>query len=324
MRNAILSIISDVRMAWNWTCNIFDTPIVILAYHRVADLEHDPQQLAVSPARFREQIQFLKDNFPIIRLESDSLSAKEPSVIVTFDDGYADNESLALPILEEIGVPATFFVTSGYVDSNREFWWDDLDRVILGDFSFPESFSLVDDFYSASWPTATHNDRIRLYEDMNVLMKKIDHMSRLSWFEQLYRWAQVGEKGRIENKTLTVEGLRRLALSPCATVGAHTVTHISLASLPVKEQRKEIATVKQHLESWLSKEVNLISYPFGGKRDYTTETITVVKNHNFVRACSNFPGQVHSWTNPYQLPRNLVRNWSVNSFAQKMNGFWIK
>ena len=103
------------RRAGNRFVNLFDPPILVLAYHRVADLPLDPQALAVRPEHFRSQLRFLSEHYQILRLEDSWPRVEKPAAIVTFDDGYADNATAALPILEEEEVPATFFVSVGAV-----------------------------------------------------------------------------------------------------------------------------------------------------------------------------------------------------------------
>lgn len=102
---------------------------MILVYHRVANVSHDPLQLCVSPHNFREQVIYLKKHFnlvPLSRMVEDLKSRRiqEKTVAITFDDGYADNLYAALPVLEEINVPATIFITAGNIDSQEDFYWD--------------------------------------------------------------------------------------------------------------------------------------------------------------------------------------------------------
>lgn len=113
-----------VRVGRNVAADLFEPPIVVLTYHRVARLESDPEQLAVSPDRFREQLEFLRSNFPVLRFDETWKRPERTSFVLTFDDGYADNLTDALPILREFGCPATFFVSAGAVDADREFPWD--------------------------------------------------------------------------------------------------------------------------------------------------------------------------------------------------------
>ncbi|MBR3622676.1 MAG: polysaccharide deacetylase family protein, partial [Selenomonadaceae bacterium] len=104
-----------------------NSPFVnVLMYHRVADNIKDPYGIAVSPKNFRKHMAYLKQNFHVLQFDKDWSDIKEASIVVTFDDGYADNFYNALPILEEYEIPATFFVSTENLDTDNLFWWDKL------------------------------------------------------------------------------------------------------------------------------------------------------------------------------------------------------
>src|SRR5262249_18845779 len=110
---------------------------VLLMYHRVAEPPYDPWGLSVPPRRFEEQMRALKTcRVPlplgefVARLEKRALP--QLAVGITFDDGYSDNLRVAKPILDETDVPATIFLTTGFLGGRQEFWWDELARLTLG------------------------------------------------------------------------------------------------------------------------------------------------------------------------------------------------
>jgi peptidoglycan/xylan/chitin deacetylase (PgdA/CDA1 family) len=315
---------SSPRKMKNRLLNIIDPPVVILLYHRVNTLPPGPHFLSVTPDNFRGQLLFLKKNFPILRFDDDWSEVRKPAIVITFDDSYADNLFNALPVLEDVGVPATFFVNTGVIGTSQEFWWDELERIVLGEWPFSGRFELVDSNFGRVWATSTVSKRHRLHRDIYPLMKKIDPARRHSWLTQLRRWAQAGEEQRESNRAMTVEELRRLGQSPWVTMGAHTVSHPQLSSLPAAEQRKEIEDSKKQLESWLGCEVTVFSYPFGGRRDYTQQTIHICREAGFAKAASVFPGQVHRWTDRYQIPRQPVCNWPAGDFAKLLRRYWIR
>ena len=107
----------------NFPGNIIENPVIVLCYHRVTTLACDEHLLAVSPLNFRNQIKYICENFHVQKFDA-PWNHKELSFVITFDDGYADNLYEALPILQEFSIPATFFVTSGFIGSNKEFPWD--------------------------------------------------------------------------------------------------------------------------------------------------------------------------------------------------------
>ena len=111
--------------------NIFDSPIIILLYHRCAEMDSDPQLMGISPQNFEEQIRWIVDHYPVLRFDDEWNEVKEPSVIITFDDGYEDNYLNAVPVLEKFNCPATIFVTTGLIDTEMELWNDEVERIVL-------------------------------------------------------------------------------------------------------------------------------------------------------------------------------------------------
>jgi peptidoglycan/xylan/chitin deacetylase (PgdA/CDA1 family) len=116
-----------LRRASRWLRGRFSRAALILLYHRVADLPSDPQLLGTAPQHFADHLEVLrKGNRPMSlhALCTALPDGKMPdrAVVVTFDDGYADNLHNAKALLERRDVPATVFVTTGYLGSPREFW----------------------------------------------------------------------------------------------------------------------------------------------------------------------------------------------------------
>jgi len=134
-------ILSDVKESFfkikRWAENKVAYSAVILIYHRVINIETDRQLLAVKKENFIRQIKWLKQNYNIISLQelaafiSKSKSLPQRSIVITFDDGYFDNFSEAMPILEAMNVFATFFISTNNINSTCEFWWDSLEKVFL-------------------------------------------------------------------------------------------------------------------------------------------------------------------------------------------------
>jgi peptidoglycan/xylan/chitin deacetylase (PgdA/CDA1 family) len=99
------------------------------------------------------------------------------------------------------------------------------------------------------------------------------------------------------------------------------VTHAPLAVLGEAAQREEIFQSKHELEEQLGREVAVFAYPFGGRRQYDGTTRRLCRAAGFRRAVTTLPGQAHRWTDPLQLPRQLVRDWDVETFAARLEGF---
>lgn len=315
---------SLVRTPLNKLLNKVDPPVIVLIYHRVTTLLSDPEMLAVSPDNFRQQMRYLKDNFSLVRFEDDWVKVAKPAVCITFDDGYADNALEALPILEEVGVPATFFVSTGTIDTNQAFWWDELERIIIAMQNLPPSFTLDCGRSVKTWPTGTRSERQKFYQDIVQALKKVTVEKRTDLLIQLRHWAETEEEITCTHRAMTVEELRLLSKSRWVTIGAHTVTHTRLSSLSPVAQAEEISASKRQLEAWLSRDINVFSYPFGRRCDYTKGSVAACRKAGFSKSAANFAGLSHRWTDPYQIPRHLVRNWPVATFAEKIQGFWTR
>jgi peptidoglycan/xylan/chitin deacetylase (PgdA/CDA1 family) len=92
--------------------------------------------------------------------------------------------------------------------------------------------------------------------------------------------------------------------------------------LRYEEQFNEINTSKQILEKLLKRKIEHFSYPYGGRGDYNDHSINICKEIGFKMVSANRYGQVHSWTNAYEVPRILVRNWNKAEFKKKVEKFF--
>src|SRR5262249_15981713 len=108
--------------------NRFDCKALILMYHGVAEVGSDAWSLFVTPQHFAEDLEVLRKHGRPMRLRRlaqafGNVSLASRSVVVTFDDGYANNLHNARPLLERYDIPATVFLTTGYLGREYEFWW---------------------------------------------------------------------------------------------------------------------------------------------------------------------------------------------------------
>jgi peptidoglycan/xylan/chitin deacetylase (PgdA/CDA1 family) len=306
------------RAAGGAVMNAADPPVVILLYHRVGEPGSDPQRLAVSPARFREHLERLRARLPVLRFEEDWRGRRKPAAVVTFDDGYADNLHGALPELERAAVPATVFVTTGNVESGREFWWDELERLVLGPGPRPARFEPPDPIGAGAWDARSAGDRQALYAELHPRLMRAADARREAWLSALRRWAGDDGAARPTHRPLTADEVRRLAGHPLATVGAHGVTHTALAALDEDAERDEIAGSRRRLEAWTGRSVTTFSYPFGTRVDFTRRSVRLCRAAGFLKAAANRPGCAHRWTDPYALPRHVVRDWSGTEFDRML------
>jgi peptidoglycan/xylan/chitin deacetylase (PgdA/CDA1 family) len=266
-------------------------------------------------------------------------SVPDGAVVVTFDDGYADNLHNAKPLLERYGVPATIFISSGFLGSEKEYWWDELDRLLLQPGKLPRRLSLNINGNSLEWglaeaaryrptkarqhrewrawknpPTPRHSIYKSLWEELHPMAEDVRH----SVLEELRGWANMGASGRPAHRLLSLDEVRNLAQGNLIEVGAHTVTHPALSTLSICSQWDEIMNSKLHLEEILGRPVDSFAYPYGKQSDYTADTTNLVREAGFLCACANFAGVVEQSTGLYELPRIHVPNFDQARFAEWM------
>ncbi|MFN4276637.1 MAG: polysaccharide deacetylase family protein [Ferrovibrio sp.] len=301
---------------------------LILLYHRVAALESDPQLLAVTPENFDRHIALLKTLGTPMHL-SDMIAAAAAgrlprrAIAVTFDDGYADNLYYAKPILQRHAVPATVFIATDFIERQREYWWDVIERAILAPTPLPDPLILPfpegprqwpasGDFLPApGWSVLSSDDpspRHSLYRALMTAINPLSRDQRDKVLSALVTAAQIPEEARDSHRPLTRAEVVTLAEGNVVTIGAHSHHHPRLSGLSAAEQETEIDTGRQRLTAWLGQDIDTFAFPYGNLDAYSGETVSLIKRKGFVLSCSNYPGLVRGDTDRYQLPRLLVRN----------------
>jgi peptidoglycan/xylan/chitin deacetylase (PgdA/CDA1 family) len=315
---------------------------LVLLYHRVATIDVDPWSIAVTPARFAEHLAVIKRTFQPVQLEGLAQALEQPTsgrppVAITFDDGYADNLHAALPLLEQNGVPATFFITTGNITQHADFWWDTLERLWLSPGTLPSVLRLTVAGQSHEWqlgewaeysetarnshrhwrawqapPTPRHAAFTALWELLHPLHPEVLR----PLIAQMQAWAGLAAEPR--PRVLDLDELLCLARSDLADFGSHTVTHPSLSVLSLSEQQVEMEESKRWLTEVLERPVRSFSYPFGQIVDYGPDTVALARAAGFERACTNTAGAIQAATDPYQLPRLYVQDWDGATFEREL------
>jgi len=248
---------------------------------------------------------------------------RRPAVAVTFDDGYADNLREARPLLERYDVPATVFVTSGQLGGDREFWWDELERLVVHDAPLParlpETLTGVEILPGPSPATAAgERERTALFWEIHRRLMPLADDARRSALDALADWAGAAAGAPPRHPTLSEDELVRLADGRLIEIGAHSVTHPVLASLPQERQRAEIVGSKQQLEAILGRAVDRFAYPHGAPEHFTRETAVLVREAGFRSACANWRGAVDANSDRFALPRCAVRGWDGDKLARRL------
>ena len=292
---------------------------LVLLYHKVAELEHDPYGFAVRPDRFAEQCDILRRRYNVVPLRDANAARRE--VAITFDDGYADNPTAAT-ILAKADLPATFFITIGRIGERREVWWDRLEQIVTRCVPARECLDL-EVAGKHFWADVRSPDaRARAHMALYWRVRRMRPAAIESILDRLEKQLGIRTVERDTHRWMTSEELRELAGTTGVDVGAHTVTHPVLTAVSAGEQWEEIDGGRQQLEHVVGKPIRLFSYPYGGYDAFDEATHQLVRNSGYTLACTATGGVASVGDYPLQIPRNVVGDWDAPTFERWLN-HWV-
>lgn len=319
---------------------------IILMYHRVAEADSDPWSLCVTPKHFAEHLEVLQKYGNLIHLQElkkrlGNRQSINRSIVITFDDGYVDNLYNAKPLLEKYDVPATVFITTGGIDQKQEFWWDDLDRLLLQPGTLPDLFQLNINNQIHQWELgeATSYSKEAFERDQSWRMECLeDPTPRHTLYRYLYQqlqflpvyerkkcldkicvWAKAEPIGRLTHRSLSHQEIFELESGGLIEIGSHTVNHPFLSDISIDSQQTEIKQSKHSLEQLLGHSITSFSYPNGS---YGIETPSIVKEAGFNCACCSIANPVKKNSNDFLLPRFVVEDWDGETFARWLSRYF--
>jgi peptidoglycan/xylan/chitin deacetylase (PgdA/CDA1 family) len=287
----------------------------ILIFHRVLPARDPLRPSEPDAVDFELRMRWLASAFrlmPLIeaarRLKDGSLPAN--AACITFDDGYADNLTIAAPILARLRLPATFFIASGFLDGGRMF----NDTVIesVRAVSGTLDLSAID---CGIWPCADDAQRIKAIDGLLERLKYLPQDERQQKVDAIAGIAGLPATSELMMTRQQVRELRRHGMS----IGAHTVTHPILTGLAPDEARREIEDGRRDLEDIVGERVKLFAYPNGKPgRDYDASHVAMVRSMNFDAAVSTAWGVSNRRSDLYQLPRFTPWDADVNRFGLRL------
>jgi peptidoglycan/xylan/chitin deacetylase (PgdA/CDA1 family) len=274
----------------------------ILIYHRVLP-ETDPifpyeptvESFDAQMRRLRRVFNVLPLPEAVDQLKEGTLPAR--AVCITFDDGYADNVTLALPILQKHGLHATFFIATAYLDGGRMFNDTVIEAIRRADRPHADLTSLGLGMHDLSTP--------------EVKARAIGHiLPKVKYLPLGEREATVAEVAKHLTQAALPDDLmmstgQLLRLHEAGMeIGGHTARHPILAKLDAAAARAEIAAGKAWLESTLDTRVRLFAYPNGKPgTDYRPDQAAIVRSLGFTAAVSTSPGVATNSSDLFHLPR---------------------
>ena len=256
----------------------------VLIFHRVLPISDPLFPGEVDARRFDRICGWVKSWFNVLPLDSAVARLRdgnlpERAACITFDDGYADNYQVALPILQRHGMTATFFIATGFLDGGR--MWND--TIIESVRACKLQKLELDSLGLGSHGVGTIAEKQAAIAALIAQIKYRSVEDRVTTTRAIAAQAQVRPPDNLMMTSYEVKKMRGAGMQ----IGAHTVNHPILARLARNETYLEIQRSKATLEALLDDRIGLFAYPNGKpEEDYNAQSVDVVRELGFDAAVS--------------------------------------
>lgn len=281
----------------------------ILMYHSIVDA---PPMVwtQVHVDEFRKQMRYLAASATPLTMSAllDRFASGDlppDAAAVTFDDGFANFKSLALPILEEYGVPATLYVTTSFMDGASDFggfiWTDYIHALLL---STADRTVEVPGLELPPLPLSTPPTRHRAKSILCAALKKLPTRDRLQAIAALADRLDTAILPELEGtfRGLSWNDVQELDRNPLVEIGSHTLTHVILSRSSTAEIEQELLESKRILAGHVGHDIDHFAYPNGSREDYDERTLDLV-GRSYRSAVTTVEGLAARTASPFELPR---------------------
>jgi peptidoglycan/xylan/chitin deacetylase (PgdA/CDA1 family) len=312
-------------IAWSRLDRLVAGPLggrgVILTFHhvRLATDRIFPENalLEITPAFLEAVIRLLRSlSYDIIPLDAVPARLAEPRAtgrfaVLTFDDAYADTRDYALPILKRYEAPATVFVCTGFAERTAPLWWLDLEDALRGADAIDLEWAGGHFMHPMRTPSERHAGFKRLYW---ALRERPEPEARAA-IDQLVLKAGIDPLARVARLCMDWAELRDFAREPLITIGAHSVTHARLATLPAIQSQGEITDSKARIEAELGRSIRHFAYPLGDPRSAGIREFAFAQAAGFETGLTTRPGTLFA---EHAEHRMALPRLSINGLFQSV------
>ena len=276
-----------------------NSELAILLYHGVTDFKsqgiENYSKKHISVNTFMSQTKYLKKNCNTISIEDyiafrengESLPPK--TVIITFDDGFKNNYTTAAPILDELGLPAVFYVCSGVVDTGFMFWVDILEDCLN---LCKKSTISVELDERHCFVIDNQKNKIDALEKIKAYCKSASKERKDQVVEDVQNETEI--EASVEQspnyEKITWNELREMQNAPLFTIGGHSIHHEILSRFSAERLDNEVRHSLDLLELNLKTSICHYSYPEGQTDHYNDQVISILKKNGIICSPTALPG----------------------------------
>ena len=305
--------------------------LTVLNYHRIDDPyapEFHTLRINVSATQedFAQQMDFVGKNYNVVNCKrlvsfiNGETELPPNAALITFDDGYLDNYTNAYPVLVERGLPAIIFLTSGFIGTNKPFYWDYISYCFYKTAKNGANLPLIG---TQNWDDVASRERVLL--QWIEALKRIPEVQKSEYVSQIAELLEVNvPESAFEKLILNWDQVRVMSRSGLIEFGVHSVNHPILTRVPINEASREICESKRKIEEETGHTVNAIAYPNGGVADFSQPVIQASKEAGLDVAFSHIPGPTRYSTvkkEPFSIRRIFLAHYDTfPRFVAKISG----
>ncbi|MBB3188411.1 polysaccharide deacetylase family protein [Microbacter margulisiae] len=280
---------------------------LILMLHRVVEVRSpiiDNRKLEITPAFLEQTIeQYQAAGYQFVSIDQayqiqiHRNKAQKPYLCFTFDDGFRDNLTMALPVFQKYHIPFTVYVTTDFPDNRAFVWWYWLENLLLNESTF-----IVND--GDSYPCDSISDRNQTFEAIKQKMRNHPSANAKTALQELLGSTfNEYQNMAMPDLLLSWDDIRTLLRSGLCTIGSHGVTHTSLTQLNESSLMNELQQSRQRLKKETGQEPTHFAYPYGDMNNYVA---AAVKQSGYLSAVCIDGGMQRQHQNPFYFKRALL------------------
>jgi peptidoglycan/xylan/chitin deacetylase (PgdA/CDA1 family) len=278
--------------------------LLILGWHNVEATWAFPSRPGAGTRGLRKQLTFLRRVATVVELDralddlAEGRSLPPRAVALTFDDGYRDNLDTAVPMLKQLGLPATFFLVPEVLDGGITPWWESLSHA----FAVTSRDSLA--WGGTVWPLEEPTRRVSL-DEITSRLKRLRQDERMAAVAEIVDRLAPESRDEVSELFLDWEGARELTRRG-ATIGAHSNDHAILANESPETQARNLREARQALETGLGHAIDLLAYPNGTRSDFDAATVDAASAAGYRCGVTTISGWNSADTDVFELRRQVV------------------
>ena len=288
--------------------------LTILMYHGFSDKKHTGVEnylgLHIEKQIFKNQLQYLKENYNIIFLAEAIKTIKEKkelprhAVVITIDDGYKSNYTLAYPIIKELKLPATIFLTTAFTDEYEYLWVDRLEFVINN--TVEAKLDIEIDFHEYYYDLNNGKLKLHCLQELKMILKSKGVKLREKIIAEVE--AKLNVKLAPENapeiyEPLSWADIKVMSNSGLIEFGSHTHTHAILSKGDDSQIREELLISKKMIEDNTRKKCRFFAYPNGQLEDFNQTVINNLVELKYECGLTTISGKNSINSDLYKLKR---------------------